>query len=325
MPVCVGKASVLQPGRHRVVVLSLMKLLTHLTLRFGIFLSLIFCSSRAGTTLSKAAVMLSNSSVATPSLVCHVARICWTRKSRAVSMYLPGRAPMCQAGGRLCSSDKVDIHHAMTLSSTFPSMLRSAMNHSTYEQSQFSGHHPTHGVFLLSVVMNEARIKVYLQLASYIEGTESSIVHCHSLQLRTSIRLNEKEAESLSLKESHLNGKLLEEAMLCNCTSSHELRPHETRDKVLEKGRNKAHECTQTAPLSEQVCQGRRWLEGRDQGEAAIFCEARCMHPCVNRISCVKQPPCQHTQPQLVLGQHAGRACSPTDFWPNGYLDVLIK
>jgi hypothetical protein len=73
MPICVEKASVLNPGKHRVVVLLLMKLPTHFTIHSGIYLSLIMCSSLAGTTLSKAPVMLSDSSIATLSLFCHVA------------------------------------------------------------------------------------------------------------------------------------------------------------------------------------------------------------------------------------------------------------
>ncbi len=73
MPVWVGNALVLWHGRHRVMVLLLMKLPTHLTIHSGIFLSLMLCSSRAGTTLSKAPVMSRDSSVATTSLFCQVA------------------------------------------------------------------------------------------------------------------------------------------------------------------------------------------------------------------------------------------------------------
>ncbi len=35
--------------------------------------------------------MSSDSSVAIPALLCHVAQICWARKSRAVYIYLRGR------------------------------------------------------------------------------------------------------------------------------------------------------------------------------------------------------------------------------------------
>ncbi len=73
MPVCVKKASVLKPGRQRVVILLLIKLLTHFTIDSEIFVSLMLCSRRAGTTLLKAPVMSSDSSVATPPLFCHVA------------------------------------------------------------------------------------------------------------------------------------------------------------------------------------------------------------------------------------------------------------
>ncbi len=106
--------------------LLLMKLLTHVTIHTGIFLSRILCSRCDGTTLSKAPVMLRESSVATPSLVCQVARICHTRKSRAMSIDLLGRAPMC-------SSDNEKICQAITLFSTFPSRLKSAMGHQAPE------------------------------------------------------------------------------------------------------------------------------------------------------------------------------------------------
>ncbi len=69
MPVFVVKVSELQPGRHRVVVLLLMKLPTYFTIHSGNILSLMMRSSRARTTLSKAPVMSSNSSIATPIFV----------------------------------------------------------------------------------------------------------------------------------------------------------------------------------------------------------------------------------------------------------------
>ncbi len=107
----------------------LLKLPNHFTIHPGVFLSLKLCSSHAGTTLSKAPIMLSDGSIATPSLVCHVAWICWKRKSRAVSMDLLGQAPMCWAGRSLCSSDKDKVHRAMTLSRTFSRVLSRAMGH----------------------------------------------------------------------------------------------------------------------------------------------------------------------------------------------------
>ncbi len=73
--------------------------------------------------------MLSNSSVAMPSLLCHVTWIRWTRKSREVSIDLLGQALMCWAGRKLYSSDKDENCHAMTLSSTFPGVLRRAIAH----------------------------------------------------------------------------------------------------------------------------------------------------------------------------------------------------
>ncbi len=71
--------------------------------------------------------MSSDSNVATPSLFCHVAWICWKRKSRALSIDLLGMAPMCWAQRRLCSSDKAEIRRAITLPRTFPIVLRRAM------------------------------------------------------------------------------------------------------------------------------------------------------------------------------------------------------
>ncbi len=51
MPVCVGKASVLEPSRQRVVVLLLIKLPTHFIIHLEIFLSLMLCRNIAGTIL----------------------------------------------------------------------------------------------------------------------------------------------------------------------------------------------------------------------------------------------------------------------------------
>jgi hypothetical protein len=73
----------------------IMNLPTHFNIHSGIFCPLMLCSKRAGSTLSMAPVMLSDSSVATLSLLCHVAWICWTGKSSAVSIDLSGQAPMC--------------------------------------------------------------------------------------------------------------------------------------------------------------------------------------------------------------------------------------
>jgi hypothetical protein len=101
----------------------LMKLPTHFTIDSVILLSHMLCRSLAGTTLSKVLIMSSDSSVATPSMFCHVAWICWIRKLRAMSIDLLGRAPMCWAGRRLCSSDRVKIHQAMTLFKTYSSVL----------------------------------------------------------------------------------------------------------------------------------------------------------------------------------------------------------
>jgi hypothetical protein len=65
VPLCVGKAPVLYSGRQRVVVLLLIKLSTHFTIHYGLFLSLLLCKSLACTTLSNAPVEFSESSVAT--------------------------------------------------------------------------------------------------------------------------------------------------------------------------------------------------------------------------------------------------------------------
>jgi hypothetical protein len=56
MPICIGKASVLQPSRIRVMVLLLMKLPTNLTIHSEIFLPLGLCSCHSGIILSKAAI-----------------------------------------------------------------------------------------------------------------------------------------------------------------------------------------------------------------------------------------------------------------------------
>jgi hypothetical protein len=108
------------------MVLLLIKLPTHFTIHLGIFLSLRLCSNRAGTTLRKAPIMSSESDVATPSLFCQVAWISRTRKSRAVSTDLLGRAPICLAERRLCSSDRDELCRAIALSYTFPNVFRSA-------------------------------------------------------------------------------------------------------------------------------------------------------------------------------------------------------
>lgn len=120
MPLQIGKALVFQPGRHRIVVLLLMKLLTHFTILSWIFFSFKLCSSHAGITLLKASVMSSVSSMATPSLFYHVPCIIWTRTSREVSIVLSGWASMYWAGRRLYSSDKIEICCPITLSRTFP-------------------------------------------------------------------------------------------------------------------------------------------------------------------------------------------------------------
>jgi hypothetical protein len=46
-----------------------------------------------------------------------------------VSIDLLGQALMCWAGRKLYSSDKDENCHAMTLSSTFPGVLRRAIAH----------------------------------------------------------------------------------------------------------------------------------------------------------------------------------------------------
>jgi hypothetical protein len=98
MLVCTGKVSVIDPSRHRVVLLLLMKLMTHFTINSGTNLYLMLCNSPAGATWSKAPVMSSDSSVATTFLFCHNVLVCCTRMSKAVSLDLLGHSPMCQAG-----------------------------------------------------------------------------------------------------------------------------------------------------------------------------------------------------------------------------------
>ncbi len=63
-------------------------------------------------------------------------------------MDLPRRAPICWAGRRLSSSDKVRICCAITLSNTFPSVLKTAMG----RQAQEAGVSPL-PVFLRGMVL----------------------------------------------------------------------------------------------------------------------------------------------------------------------------
>jgi hypothetical protein len=82
-----------------------------------------------GTTLSYAPVMSRDRREATLLSFCHVAWICCISMSSAVSVDIPGRAPICWGGSRLCSSERAVILLAPTASRTFPSVFRRATGH----------------------------------------------------------------------------------------------------------------------------------------------------------------------------------------------------
>jgi hypothetical protein len=128
MPEVVGRTLSSYVPSMRVVVRLVKKERIYSATHCGSLASRMLWISRSWETLSNAPEMSKLSMLATKEAsFAQTVWICSVSISSAVTVDRPGLAPICVVGNRPCSSAKADIRRATIFSSTFPSVLSSAM------------------------------------------------------------------------------------------------------------------------------------------------------------------------------------------------------